>query len=147
MQAWRMRKGSWRKELCVSLRLSTQASLVKTQVSWLVAGESRDQQTLAVLVFTTDFHIGQPHGPRVPRPVADFEGLVWHLIPGVHQGHGDHAIREGDADEQMPVGNRERAVRVQNVTVVSWMSPAPPGSSPDFSWILIVQRNLLELTP
>lgn len=93
-----------------------------------MVGESRDRQTSAVLVVTTDFHVGQPHGPRVPRPVADFEGVVWQLIPGVHQGHGDHAIREGDADEQMPVGSRERVVRVQNVPGASWMSPAPPGS-------------------
>lgn len=115
-------------ELCVSLRLPVQASLLETRVSWLVSGESRDQRTSAVLVVTADFHVGQPHGPCVPRPVADFEGLVWHLIPGVHQGHGDHAIREGDADEQMPVGSRERVVRVQNVPGPSWMFPAPPGS-------------------
>lgn len=89
------------------------AALLRTQVSWQVVGKSRNRLTLAVLVVVTDFHIGQPHGPSVPRPVADFEGLVWHLIPGVHQGHGDHAIREGDADEHMPVGCRERVIRVQ----------------------------------
>lgn len=84
-----------------------QASLLKTQVSWQVVGRSRNGHS-AVLVVTNDFHIRQPHGPSVPRPVANFEGLVWHFIPGVHQGHGDHAVREGDADEHMPVGCRER---------------------------------------
>lgn len=108
-------------EETVSLGLLIQASLLKTQASWPVVGESRNRQTSAVLAVTSDFHVGQPHGPSVPRPVADFEGLVWHLIPGVHQGHGDHAIREGDADEHVPVGHKERAVRVQGPTGVLFL--------------------------
>ena len=83
-------------------------------LTWRVVGWSRSWQTSAVLVIP-DFHVGEPHGPRVPRPVADFEGVTWHLIPGVHQGHGDHAIRKGDADEHMPGGCREEVVRAQDV--------------------------------
>lgn len=64
-------------------RLLIQDSLFKTQVSWQVLRWSRSWQTSAVLV-VTDFHVGQPHRPSVPRPVADYEGLTWHLIPGIH---------------------------------------------------------------
>lgn len=117
----------------VSLGLLIRASLLETQVSWQVVVESRNRQTLAVLAVTTDFHIGQPHRPSVPRPVADFEDLVWHLIPGVHQGHGDHAVREGDADEHMPVGRKERAVRAQDASAASWVSLAPPEFASYFS--------------
>lgn len=50
----------------------------------------------------THLHVGQPHGPSVPRPVADFEGFVRHLVFGIHQSQDDHAVGEGEADEYMP---------------------------------------------
>lgn len=81
----------------------------RTQVTLQVATAS------AALVIALDFYVGQPHGPSVPWPVADFEGLAWHLVAGVHQGHGDQAIREGDADEHVPVGCREKVLRAQGI--------------------------------
>lgn len=59
-------------------------------------------RTSAALVVITYLHIGQPHGPSVPRPVADFDGLVRHLVCGIHHSQDDHAIGEGEADEYMP---------------------------------------------
>lgn len=94
-----MGKWSWRVELRVSLSLPIQVSVLRTQV----AGWSRSWRTSAALVVITDLHVGQPHGPSVPRPVADFESFVRHLIRGIHHGHDDDAIGEGDADEYMPM--------------------------------------------
>ena len=58
--------------------------------------------TSAALVVITHLHVGQPHGPSVPRPVADFEGFVRHLVRGIHQSQDDYAVGEGEADEYVP---------------------------------------------
>lgn len=58
--------------------------------------------TSAALVVITYLHVGQPHGPSVPRPVADFDGFVRHLVCGIHHSQDDYAIGEGEADEYVP---------------------------------------------
>lgn len=91
-------------------------------------GEQRLSQSSAVLVILLDLHIGQPNEPAVPRPVVDFEGFIWHLVLGVHQGHGHNTIRESDAYEDMPVVKRGRGKK-------SGSHPALP-SLLRFSWML-----------
>ena len=99
-------------------------------------------RTSAALVVITHLHVGQPHGPSVPRPVADFDGLVRHLVCGIHHSQDDHAIGEGEADEYMPgwqSGEGERCPSSQ--------LDGPSPTSPDLSWILAIERDLLTTHP
>lgn len=58
----------------------------------------------------------------------DFEGFIWHLILGIHQGHGHNTIRKSDTYEDMPVVKRGWGKKSRDVL-------APP-SLLRFSWML-----------